>query len=118
MKRWLSGGLIALSAIAVTSLFFLDICNLFFQCGCTHLWAGAAAHCNIHNPTGKHCPWCSVGQVGYGLIYAGIVIPQTFLSFFPRRWNLLARLAAALAAFPIIGALQALVLGLVYGYWT
>jgi len=102
----------------MTSVFLIDVCNLSYQCGCTHLWAGADAHCNIHNPAGKHCPWCSMGMAGYGLVYAGIVIPQGFLSFFPRRWNSIKRLLAALAVFPIAGGFQALVLGLAYGYFS
>jgi len=49
-------------AIAVVALVAAAIahplCNLFFQCGCA--WNGPA-HCNIHNPSPPHCPWCTAG---------------------------------------------------------
>jgi hypothetical protein len=109
---------IAFAAVALTSVFFIDLCNLIYQCGCTHLWAGADAHCNIHMPGAKHCPWCAVGPWGGLAVFAGIVIPQVVLSFHPARWNWKARLAAAVAAFPLIGGIEGLAMGLAMGYWN
>ena len=43
--EWLSGLLILLVSLAVSWSFALDLCQLVFQCGCTHLWSGAAAQC-------------------------------------------------------------------------
>jgi hypothetical protein len=40
------------------SIFLLPLCGLIFQCGCTHLWAGADSHCNIHVKGQPDCPWC------------------------------------------------------------
>lgn len=107
----------ALFAAGFSAVFFIDLCNLIFQCGCDHLWAGADARCNIHHPTGRHCPWCSIGLLGGSIGYFGIAVPQFILAFRPRRWPLWRRLACALAAFPVLGGLQALALGLAKGYW-
>jgi hypothetical protein len=108
----------ALFAIGLTSVFYIDLCDLIFRCGCDHLWAGADARCNIHNADGRHCPFCSFGWAGYGITYGGIVAPQALLAFRPKRWTLWRRLAAAVLAFPLIGGLQALVLGWATGYWN
>ena len=45
-------GRIARAAAAFTSVFFIDFCNLVYQCGCRSLWAGADAACNIHTHGG------------------------------------------------------------------
>jgi hypothetical protein len=48
------------ASIAVVALIAAAIahplCNLFFHCGCA--WNGPA-HCNIHNASPPHCPWCT-----------------------------------------------------------
>jgi hypothetical protein len=47
---------LALAAVAVVAAAVAHpLCNLFFHCGCG--WLGPA-HCNIHNASGPHCPWC------------------------------------------------------------
>jgi hypothetical protein len=109
---------IAAFAVALTSVFFIDLCDAIFRCGCDHLWAGADAACNIHQPGGKHCPFCSYGVAGYGITYLGIVAPQALLAFRPRRWSPWRRLGVAVAAFPVIGSLEAITLGLSSGYWN
>lgn len=106
------------AAAGVMSALFLNFCHLVFQCGCEALWTAAAAHCNIHQPHAKHCPWCAHGDTGALLAYGGILLPQMLASFWPgdRPWR--HRLGAALAAFPICGGLIALVFGLYDGYWN
>jgi hypothetical protein len=116
-RRWFTGACIALPAAALASVFYIDLCNLIYRCGCGHLWAGAVAQCNIHTPGVKHCPWCAVGTMGGMLLFAGVVAPQILLAFFPARWSWKQRFAAALAAFPVIGGIEGLVMGLVTGYW-
>jgi len=106
MRPALIGLVVGGFAAAVTSVFFIDLCNLIFQCGCDHLWGAQASRCNVHNSAGRHCPWCSMGMTGYAIIYGVIVGPQFALGFFPRRWHWGKRLAAALAAFPLIGSWQ------------
>jgi hypothetical protein len=117
-RLWAVGLAAGLSAAAVTSLFFIDLCNLIFQCGCGHLWGAQATTCNIHNPTGRHCPWCSVGMTGYSILIGGIILVQMVLGFFPRRWHWTRRLAAALAAFPVVGASEGVSLRIISGYWN
>ena len=35
-------------SFAVTCLFFINVCDWMFDCGCHSLWAGADAMCNVH----------------------------------------------------------------------
>jgi hypothetical protein len=41
-------------------IFITPLCGWVFDCGCTHLWAGAATHCNIHDASKPDCPWCVI----------------------------------------------------------
>jgi hypothetical protein len=47
-----------------------------------------------------------------------ILVPQLALSFWPARRHWIARLCAALVAFPILGAVVAAIYGLSSGYWS
>jgi hypothetical protein len=108
---------IFLAAAMVTSVLFINFCNLVYQCGCESLWAGAADHCNIHNPQSRHCPWCSIGTAGGIAIWACIVAVQALVAF---RWQgigFLPRAIFALLAFPVTGAILAVLIGLAQGYW-
>lgn len=51
---------VAASAVlgAATVFSVLPLCDLLFACGCTWPWAGGLRHCNIHDASGPHCPWC------------------------------------------------------------
>ncbi len=121
--RWLSlkpttaRVVIAVTAAAFTSVFFIDFCNLVYQCGCRSFWAGADAACNIHTHGIRHCPWCSVGRAGGVLIWAIIVGSQFFVAFRSRfsRWYSTA--LASFAVFPLAGGALAAGLGLWFGYW-
>lgn len=106
--------LICAAALAVTCVFLIDFCNLVFQCGCQSLWAGAAAHCNIHTPGARHCPWCSRDWTP---AFAAMIVPQIAISFWPSTWHWGVRLVMAIAAFPVFGGLAALVYGYATGYW-
>jgi hypothetical protein len=110
---------IAVTGFVLTSLFFIDLCNFIYRCGCTSLWAGADAHCNIHHQAGtKHCPWCSHGYAGYALFFGAIVAPQIWTALRWKRGPLAAaRLAVVLALFPIAGGAVALIAGWYDGYW-
>lgn len=109
---------IFLVAATITSLFLINLCATIFQCGCQSLWAAAAAHCNIHNPTGRHCPWCSFGETGYYLIYGVMIGAQGVTSFLPPGWGWPRRLVSSVLAFPLVGAIEAVVLGWATGYWN
>ncbi len=95
----------------VTSVFYIDFCNLVYQCGCASLWAGADAHCNVHNATGRHCPWCSVGIAGSVGLWLSVIVGQAFVAFRT------SRILLTLLVFPLIGGIEALALGLWFGYW-
>src|SRR5688572_2342628 len=110
--------LIFLAAATVSAVFFIDFCNWIYSCGCRSLWAGAAAHCNIHTAGVKHCPFCSFGTPGYGASYLAVLAPQGFLSFRPARWAWYSRFAAAVGVFPLTAAAIALPLGWATGYWN
>ena len=53
-------GLAAAGCYGIDKIFHNPYCGVIFRCHCTWPWAGGAAHCNIHNPTGPRCPWCNV----------------------------------------------------------
>lgn len=104
------------TAAALTSVFYINVCHLVFRCGCDFLWAAADAHCNIHNSTGKHCPFCSFGYTGYAGTFGIIIVVQALFSLLPN-WTRPVRLGVAIAAFPVTFVLLALVLGTYTGYW-
>jgi hypothetical protein len=103
---------------AVSVLFIINLCGLIYSCGCQSWWSGAAAHCNIHNLAGRHCPWCSHGTVGFNTVLGSVLVPQVVLSFYPIRVDWRLRLLGAFLVFPLIGLLEALALGWSDGYWS
>jgi hypothetical protein len=109
---------IATAAAAFTSVFFIDFCNLVYQCGCRSLWAGADAACNIHTYGVRHCPWCSIGAAGGILIWASIVGSQIFIALRSRYLRWYSTAVASFAMFPLVGGVLALGLGLWFGYWS
>ena len=115
MPYWKRAAVFAVAA-AVTCVFFINFCNLVYQCGCTWLWAGAADHCNIHSGP-KHCPWCEIGTAGQLLVWLSMVIPQGVIAF-ATQLRFAQRLGAAILAFPGFGLITALVVGLWRGYWN
>lgn len=116
MKRHRTGALLFLAGAAVTSAFFLNLCDWIFECGCRSLWAGAADHCNIHTPGARHCPWCAIPTAGQGAVYLAVLAPQAWWSFFSR-WGWIWRLGLTLASFPAVGWALGLALGYWQGYW-
>ncbi len=114
---WRSGVPVLVAALAVTGVFIINLCDWIYDCGCRSWWAGAVDYCNIHDPNSRHCPWCSVGNLGFAAVFLGIAVPQAVLSFFPRRWKWPWRLLAALAAFPVAGWAIGLAMGWWMGYW-
>jgi hypothetical protein len=98
----------------VTSAFFINFCALVSQCGCHSLWAGADALCNVHHPGMRHCPWCGHNPAW---AYLAMVVPQGLISFSPWPRSASARLASALAAFPVFGGIAAAIYGVASGYW-
>ncbi len=111
--RWL----VLLIAFAVTGAFFLDLCDLIFQCGCNSWWNGAAEQCNIQQAGPPDCPWCASGRAGMVIPFGTIAVAQALivLGSWPRR--LLSRLGLALLAFPVAGAGVGAVFGIAMGYW-
>ena len=54
----------ALLAALLSALTGHPLCDLAFDCGCTHVFAGGDAHCDIHQPLPPNCPVCSVPAIG------------------------------------------------------
>jgi hypothetical protein len=78
--------------------------------------------CNIHMAHGKHCPFCAPhfsinAWQGQALVMIAIIVPQLVIAL-RAPWPWLLRALAALAMFPIVEGLAALVLGWSDGYWT
>lgn len=110
--RWLP---FAVSAI-VTGIFFIDVCNWWFACGCRSLWAGAAAACNVHAATAPHCPFCTRGIPGYAFVFVVVCAPQMAFAF-GTRWSRTLRTLGCLALFPTAMIALAMVMGWYDGYW-
>ena len=118
LTRRLLGPTVALAVCAgISALFIIDYCDLLFDCGCRSLWAGAAEHCNIHDPTTRDCPWCAAGLWGVLLPLGGVIAGQAVVLLAPGRLALRWRIAAALAAALVIGGGFGLGFGLAAGYW-
>ena len=104
-------------AVAITQVFFIQYCDLLFDCGCRALWAGAAEYCNIHQASPPHCPWClhdgSFGQWAFGLVS----FTQAVIAIWPGRLGML-RAVSVLLAFPVVGAVAGLAMGIATGYWN
>lgn len=103
-------------AATVSSVFFIDFCNLIYACGCKSLWAGAAESCNIHTHGAKHCPFCAIGTVGSYSVWGVIVVVQGLVAF--SRLDFVSTLLGSLAAFPVTAGVLAVALGLWMGYWS
>lgn len=105
-------------AAAVSAAFIINLCATIYQCGCTFAWSGANAHCNIHTPGAKHCPWCSIGNAGFFAVLGVIVGSQAWISFRRAVWGWPLRLGLALLAFPVVGSIEAVLVGVWHGYWV
>jgi hypothetical protein len=106
-----------LLSLAADCIFFINLCSWIFKCGCRSLWAGADMACNIHMAHGKHCPFCAHGWKGQALVMIAILVPQLVIAL-RSPWPWLLRALAALAMFPLMEGLAALVLGWSDGYWN
>ena len=104
------------AAAATACVFFIDWCDFLFRCGCESLWAAAAAHCNIHEASPPHCPWCiEHGRYG-GMAFAAVVIAQAGAAFRPGPLTP-ARVLTIFLAFPAAAALAGAPAALWTGYW-
>ncbi len=103
--------------VGVGHLFFIQFCDLLFDCGCRALWAGAASHCNIHNPGPPHCPWClQEGSFGWWSFVA-VITSQAAIVLWPGALGP-GRVISALLAFPVVGGLAGGAIGVATGYWA
>lgn len=102
----------------MTSVFYINFCNLVYQCGCRSLWNGADAMCNVHSHGVPHCPWCEIGLAGSGGVWAAIVGVQTLIATRSSPMGMLTRTVVSVAAFPVVGGVLALAIGLATGYWS
>jgi hypothetical protein len=93
----------------LASLALYPFCGLVFGCGCVMTGLGGASHCNVHRPTGPHCPWCEHAWLGTaGLVL--ILTAQAIVYFFVFRKSRSSAAAgfAGLLAFPLAALLGAL----------
>jgi hypothetical protein len=118
MRRRVAGGAaLCLAAAGVSYALILNLCHAVFRCGCRSWWSGAAEMCNVHREGVRHCPWCSVGDAGFWLAFALLLMPQFILAFWPARLHPALRVALVLAMFPLAGSVVAVSYGLSAGYW-
>ena len=108
-----------ITALTAGAVFFIDICNMIYRCGCRSWWNGAAAHCNVHQAHAvRRCPLCVIPVAGQLAIFGAAASAQAFISFRATGWGAGKRLVLALAAFPVVMLLIALPLGSATGYWS
>jgi len=62
----------ALAAVTLAAATFHPLCDLVFRCGCTWFFAGAADHCNIHDPAPPNCPPCN--DVAAGIAFGAALV--------------------------------------------
>jgi hypothetical protein len=105
------------ASFAVTCVFFINVCDWIFDCGCRSLWAGADAMCNVHLAGSRHCPICSRGVPGYAAVMALVSAPQLAASLWLPAGRT-ARLIVCLLLFPISMVLVGLLAGTIDGYWN
>jgi hypothetical protein len=103
-------------SFTVTCLFFINVCDLIFACGCRSLWSGADAMCNVHLSASRHCPFCSRGVAGYAAIMTLVSAPQFAVSMWTR-WSSAARIVVCLLLFPAAMLAVGLAAGAYDGYW-
>ena len=102
---------------ALTIFLSLPFCALLHRCGCVAPWLGGEVHCNVHAPSGPHCPWCEhpiLGAAALGLTLtaqAGV-----FASARRRGASLSAAAVASAASLPVAIAGVALLLWLPTDY--
>jgi hypothetical protein len=66
----------------------------------------------------KHCPWCIYDGQGFRVALGLILAAQTAIAFLPGKIAWAPRFLIALAAFPVIGAVVAVIYGWVSRYWS
>jgi hypothetical protein len=99
----------ALVALALLASFALyPFCGFVFGCGCVMSGFEGATHCNVHRPSGPHCPWCEhawLGMTGMVLIFIGQAI--VYFLVYRRSRSTAAAGFAGLLAFPLAATLGA-----------
>jgi hypothetical protein len=103
-------------SFVVTCLFFINVCDWMFDCGCRSLWAGADALCNVHLAGVHHCPICSRGIAGYTAIMAAVTAPQLAASVW-LPFDRVTRIVFCLLLFPTGMIAVGGLLGVYDGYW-
>ena len=68
-------------AFVVTSVAYMPICNLVFDCGCTWPWLGGVQHCNIHVAGPPDCPLCTGGVPIQAAGFVTIAAPLFLLTW-------------------------------------
>jgi hypothetical protein len=104
-------------SFTITCIFFINVCDWIFDCGCRSLWAGADAICNVHLADSRHCPFCSRGMAGYAAILTAVSAPQLAVSA-SSRTSMTTRVVLCLLLFPAMMVAVGYLLGASDGYWA
>ncbi|KAK3272563.1 hypothetical protein CYMTET_19153 [Cymbomonas tetramitiformis] len=97
-------------------VFHNPYCGLLFRCGCTWNWAGGWDGCNVHNPTGPHCPWCAAKKRVAWTVDNNTVAVLMLAAYFGLVFKQLDNVAPSMASKRLKGALIAFGVFLLHGF--
>ena len=100
------------AVLASLGLLLIPFCGMAFGCGCTWLWDGAAAHCNIFRAGPPDCPWCAHGTAAGTVATLGIGACQVLLALLTLKRTGRAALAC------VVGVSTLLPAGLFFAWLT
>ncbi len=115
LQTWAPKAAIFTVAAAFSGVFFIEWCDLIYNCGCRLAWFGGAAQCNIQQAGDPDCPWCASPTYG-GIAWFSTMGVQGAIALWPGSAGF-GRLALALAASPAAALAVGIPIGLIAGYW-
>ena len=71
-RGWARWATLAAITVALVVLTAHPICNLVTGCGCSTLFGGATATCDIHVPGPPDCPVCT--NVAVGVVFSAALL--------------------------------------------
>ena len=84
-RTWARRLTLAAITLALVALTAHPICNVITGCGCSTLFTGATATCDIHVPGPPDCPVCTNMLIGAAFTAALVAVWGAVVAFAARR---------------------------------